>query len=170
MLWQAAQEPGAETFAAKEPGSYAFRVVAHDGAGNVGQSAQSGVTLTTAPPAPPTEPSPVPASTSEAPAGAPGLAVAPVVRIVRHPKSKIALKGSRGRKVQVRFTFVSPTRSVRFSCRLDGRTIVRCRSPFTARVGPGRHTFSVVAISPDGVRGKPVAFAFRVVREGARRR
>jgi hypothetical protein len=44
-LWRTASEPGSDTYAPGVVGSYSFRTVAYDGAGNDGQSALSGVTL-----------------------------------------------------------------------------------------------------------------------------
>jgi hypothetical protein len=44
-LWTAATKPGSQTFNADSPGSYSFRAVAFDGAGNTGQSALAGLTL-----------------------------------------------------------------------------------------------------------------------------
>ena len=44
-LWTTADEPGSETFTAPAPGTYSFRVLARDGADNVGQSSLAGVTL-----------------------------------------------------------------------------------------------------------------------------
>ncbi|HEV7771681.1 MAG TPA: hypothetical protein VGO48_00180 [Conexibacter sp.] len=54
-LWRTADTADSATFTAESTGTYAFRVLARDGAGNVGQSTQAAVALTppTAPPPPP---------------------------------------------------------------------------------------------------------------------
>lgn len=44
-LWRTATEPGSATYQAPVAGSYSFRVVTYDGAGNEGHSSLSGVTL-----------------------------------------------------------------------------------------------------------------------------
>ena len=44
-LWRTASEPGSGTYQPTEPGTYSFRAVARDGAGNVAQSGQSAVKL-----------------------------------------------------------------------------------------------------------------------------
>jgi hypothetical protein len=45
QLWRTAAAPGAASFDAPEGGSYEFRGIAYDGAGNVGQSAIAGVVI-----------------------------------------------------------------------------------------------------------------------------
>ena len=51
-LWQTATQAGGATFTATEPGTYAFRAVARDGADNTGQTNLTSVALAGAPTAP----------------------------------------------------------------------------------------------------------------------
>ena len=45
-LWRTATTAGSDIFTADSPGTYSFRVVAHDGAENTGQSTQASIALT----------------------------------------------------------------------------------------------------------------------------
>jgi hypothetical protein len=45
-IWRTAEAAGSDTYAATESGTYSFRAVAHDGAGNVTESSQAAITLT----------------------------------------------------------------------------------------------------------------------------
>jgi hypothetical protein len=44
-FWESASAPGSDAFTAPTPGTYSFRAIAYDGAGNSGQSTISSVTL-----------------------------------------------------------------------------------------------------------------------------
>lgn len=62
------------------------------------------------------------------------------------------------------FRFASSVPGSSFECKIDGRRMRACESPFTLpRLGFGRHTFKVVAVAA-GVRSKPLSYAFVVRR------
>jgi hypothetical protein len=71
-LWRTSDTGGEDTFVVKDSGAYSFRVIAHDGAGNVGQSAQSAVTLSTDTTAPPSDHGGVPMGGGGGPTGGGG--------------------------------------------------------------------------------------------------
>lgn len=175
-LWRTSASAGSDTFTAVAPGTYSFRAVAHDGAGNVAQSAQSAVALSApAPPGPegpsgPQPSEPASGSTSPAPsASTPPVAKpggAPRAKVTKHPRARLVLAGGR-RKATVKFAFTASAAPAGFTCKLDRRVVRSCRSPFAARVGPGRHRFSVATIGPGGIVGRPAAFTFRVIGQRA---
>ncbi len=84
--------------------------------------------------------------------------IPPQTRIGRHPKK-------RTRSSTAKFAFASET-GVGFRCKLDARPLRPCRSPRTFRnLGPGRHVFSVAAVSADGgLDPTPATFRWRVLR------
>jgi hypothetical protein len=95
-LWRAAGAAGSDDFEAPEAGTYDFRATAYDGAGNTGQSALAGVSLTPSQPSerPPTE-GPTPPPTA-APALTPAQAAAATPPHRRRLRCK---KGSHKKRV-----------------------------------------------------------------------
>ena len=84
----------------------------------------------------------------------------PRTRLSAHPPALITTKSGRRRVV---FRFASSETGSRFSCRIDGRPFRICTSPRAYVVGPGRHTFRVVAADQAGnVDRTPALFHFRV--------
>lgn len=82
---------------------------------------------------------------------------APNTRLKRRPRAKSA------RRLAV-FTFVSDQPGASFQCKLDRRPFRRCRSPFKAKVKPGRHSFRVRAVSRAGSADPtPVVFRWKVL-------
>lgn len=77
-------------------------------------------------------------------------------------KRKPRRKTARRRTV---FVFASDQAGAAFQCKLDKKPLRPCRSPFKTRVKPGRHTFLVQAVSPQGVADPtPARFRWRVIR------
>jgi hypothetical protein len=69
---------------------------------------------------------------------------APDTQITQSPNQK-----TRSRTATFGFTSTEPGSS--FECSLDGKTLFKpCVSPFTVKVKPGKHTFTVQAIDPAG--------------------
>jgi acetyl esterase/lipase len=88
----------------------------------------------------------------------------PRVAILDRPAKRLRLRRLQ-RRVRVRFRFEARGGEARrFECRLDGHRFRRCASPKRSRVGPGRHSFRVRAISPGGEAGPEKRVRFRVVR------
>jgi hypothetical protein len=82
----------------------------------------------------------------------------PNTTLKRRPRKKTA----RRRAV---FVFASDQAGSAFQCKLDRKPFKACRSPFKARVKPGKHTFLVQAVSPQGVADPtPARFRWRVIR------
>ena len=83
------------------------------------------------------------------------------------------LQGKPRRKTAQRravFHFVSDQPGSTFQCKLDRKAFKACHSPFKAKVEPGRHSFSVRAISPQGVADPtPAVFHWTVGRVRKRR-
>lgn len=81
-------------------------------------------------------------------------------------------KKPRKKTVQRRavFRFVSDQPGSRFQCKLDRKPFKACRSPFKAKVKPGRHTFSVRAVNPQGVADQTPAVFHWKVGKGKKRR
>jgi Ca2+-binding RTX toxin-like protein len=86
----------------------------------------------------------------------------PRTRLGSHPHSPIVTKSGLRRVI---FRFASSEEGSRFSCRLDGRPFRICVSPRAYVVGPGLHTFRVIAADPAGnADPTPAVFHFRVRR------
>ncbi len=79
-----------------------------------------------------------------------------------HPKAKVKTKKS---KAQVKFTFSASASGVTFECKLDKAAYARCASPKSYKVKPGKHSFSVRAVSADGADSTPASFSFKVVKQ-----
>ena len=93
-----------------------------------------------------------PATTTGGPSG-------PETTLTRTPAKRVA---TTKRRATVRFAFSSSAAGT-FECSLDGRPFAGCASPARARLGPGRHTFAVRAVSVSGVADPtPASVAFRV--------
>lgn len=86
----------------------------------------------------------------------------PRTRLGAHPRKLLITKSGHRRVV---FRFTANELGSRFSCRLDGRPFRFCTSPRAYVVGPGRHSFRVVAADRAGnVDRTPALFHFRVRR------
>ena len=85
----------------------------------------------------------------------------PDTTVTKKPKHKSARK-----KVKVKIKFVASIAGSTFQCRLDGhKTWKPCTSPYTKRLGVGRHTLQVRAVSPAGVPDPdPAKARFRIQR------
>ncbi len=89
--------------------------------------------------------------------GAPAPSV-PDTILGSHPKGKVKAK----KKIKVSFSFSSPTAGATFECKLDKGAFAPCASPKSYKVKPGKHTFSVEAVSSGGTDPTPATFSFRV--------
>jgi hypothetical protein len=76
-----------------------------------------------------------------------------------HPQKKIKTKK---KKVKVKFTFSSNVTGATFKCKLDKGAFASCKSPKTYKVKPGKHKFSVEAVSAGGTDSSPATFGFSV--------
>lgn len=85
--------------------------------------------------------------------------VAPNTVLGFHPKKKITTKK---KKVKVKFTFSSSVTGATFKCKLDKGAFASCKSPKTYKVKPGKHKFSVEAVSAGGTDSSPATFGFSV--------
>jgi len=56
------------------------------------------------------------------------------------------------------FTFTADDPTATFTCQVDAGPVVACTSPFTASVGNGTHTFTVIARDPAGNVSAPSVF------------
>jgi hypothetical protein len=136
------------------------------------------------PPAPPTEPPPpttTPGTTGagQTGTGKPGSGqggtagkstakpdrTPPRTKFLGHPGKVLH---ARGKRAPVAIRFAATERS-HFECKLDARAFHSCRSPFRARLAPGRHTFRVYAIDSAGNRDRtPALVHLRVIAGGGR--
>ena len=161
VLWRTADAAGSGTFSAEQSGSYSFRVVAHDGANNLGQSNQVAVGLQVEDEQGPSPSSPAGSSSAAAPPPASGLDDrAPVARIGR-------LKVSQAKRtLTASFSAVDPGEAslpMRYRCSLDRRAFAPCSSPKTyKRLPSGRHRFRVVAIDAVGNSSPPSTKTFAI--------
>jgi hypothetical protein len=84
------------------------------------------------------------------------VGTAPDTKIAKHPRAKSAAR-------KARFTFTSSQPGSSFQCKLDRKALKTCRSPFKARVKPGKHKFTVFAVNADGVADPtPASFNWKV--------
>jgi len=58
----------------------------------------------------------------------------------------------------------SPTAGANFQCKLDKAAFAPCTSPKTYKVKPGKHKFSVEAVSGGLTDSSPATFSFKVVK------
>jgi Ca2+-binding RTX toxin-like protein len=107
-------------------------------------------------PGPGPSPTPVPIAPSP-----PSQQRPPDTGFKRTPGHRLEVKAL---PAKVTLAFASTAPQVRFSCRLDSRYYRRCSSPFVAKVGAGRHRFSVVATDEAGSDPTPAELTFTVIR------
>lgn len=88
-----------------------------------------------------------------------GPAVSPNTVLGFHPAKTV--KTSK-KKVKVKFTFSSNVTGATFKCKLDKGPFAPCTSPKTYKVRPGKHKFSVEAVSAGGTDRSPATFGFSV--------
>jgi hypothetical protein len=87
----------------------------------------------------------------------------PETTITKAPKSVVKTKKN---KVAVTFAFKSSDASATFACAIDNQTPRACSSPFTTKVGKGKHTFSVVSTDTAGRPDPtPATATFKVKRK-----
>jgi hypothetical protein len=80
----------------------------------------------------------------------------------KKPRKKTALR-------MAKFKFVSDQPGSSFQCKLDRKPFKSCRSPFKAKVKPGRHTFKVRAVNAQGTADPtPAVFRWTVGKIGKR--
>jgi Glycine rich protein len=139
------------------PGPHAFLVNAED---NTGGTASKLVAYTVAAPSPPT-----PSSGSSGSSGSPsppGFSKSPPDTVLgSHPPKKVK---TRKRKTKVKFTFFSPAPGATFECKLDRKAYAPCVSPKAYKLKPGKHQFSVEAVSSGLTDPTPASFGFKIVR------
>jgi hypothetical protein len=92
------------------------------------------------------------------------VGAAPNTLIKKKPRKKTARR-------KAKFKFVSDQPGSTFQCKLDKKPFKPCRSPLKVkRVKPGRHTFRVRAVNPQGVLDPtPAVFKWKVGRVAKRR-
>jgi Ca2+-binding RTX toxin-like protein len=118
-------------------------------------------------PAPPLEPNPEsnPEPPLETPLETPKQKAdtrPPQTRLDAHPPKRIVTRSGHRRVV---FRFASSETGSRFICRIDGRPFRTCISPRAYVVGPGHHTFGVIAADQAGnADPTPALFHFQVRR------
>jgi hypothetical protein len=93
--------------------------------------------------------------------GAGSSNTAPDTVLGAHPKNVVKT----GKRASVRFSFSSAPAGATFECRMDRGAFAACSSPKSYGLKPGRHSFSVRAISGGVEDPTPAGFAFRVVRK-----
>ncbi len=86
----------------------------------------------------------------------------PEVAIKRHPGRRVKLGEGRSKR-RIEFAFGAKPKDARFECRLDGKEFRSCRTPWSRRVGEGRHRFRVRPFAPSGRPGEAESFRFRVL-------
>lgn len=91
-----------------------------------------------------------------------GSVAAPPSRVKLSKRPRAVRRLTSGKRLRVRFRFSAEGSVARYECRLDEARFRRCASPKRYVVGAGRHTFRVVAIAPDGLRGPVRKVGFRV--------
>jgi hypothetical protein len=79
----------------------------------------------------------------QGPGGGGGDTNPPQTKIKKAPKEKVT-------KRKVKITFSSSEPGSKFKCKLDKGRFKSCKSPFKAKVDPGKHKFKVIAIDPAG--------------------
>jgi hypothetical protein len=100
------------------------------------------------------QPSPRPKAAT--PVAATPRASAPNTTLRKKPRRKTAQR-------KALFRFVSDRPGSIFQCKLDEKPFKPCRSPFERKVKPGRHTFQVRAVDPQGVADPtPAVFKWTV--------
>jgi glucose/arabinose dehydrogenase len=96
-------------------------------------------------------------ATSPPPPGAKEIALPPKTKLGRHPTARTT-------KPTATFTFSADLAGATFSCKLDGKPKLACRSPKAYRkLKPGRHTFKVWATSGVLTDPTPAKFSWKVL-------
>jgi DNA-binding beta-propeller fold protein YncE len=85
----------------------------------------------------------------------------PTVKLTKKPRRKLKIAG---RRVKVKFAFVSSKAGSTFFCKLDKKPYAPCRSPKAYKVKLGKHKFSVQAVDAAGSAGPPASASFKVGR------
>jgi hypothetical protein len=104
----------------------------------------------------------------EFPAPTPNGAGPPPGPVPRPPDTRMGKKPARRTATRrARFTFAADQPGSRFECKLDKGRFKPCHSPFTHRVEPGRHRFSVRAVNRAGEADRsPASFRWTVLPTG----
>jgi hypothetical protein len=93
-----------------------------------------------------------------APIVTPPPAPAPNTTLLKKPAKKST-------KPKAEFTFSSDQAGSSFQCKLDKGAFKACRSPFRAKVKPGRHAFQVRAVNAQGLAdASPIHFNWTVAK------
>ena len=87
----------------------------------------------------------------------------PRTRLAAGPPAGVEIDGATVR-VRFRFFAANHARIRGFACKIDRRSVRRCRSPKGYRVGIGKHVFRVRAIGWTGLKGPPAVARFEVCR------
>ncbi|MGN6558028.1 MAG: hypothetical protein ACTHLH_08480, partial [Solirubrobacterales bacterium] len=130
-------------------GQHSFTVEAEDNTGGTSSKTVKYTVLSPAPvpgPPPPNPPGPTPP---------------PDTVLGSHPPKKIKTAKKR---VKVKFSFSSPAAGATFKCKLDSAAFASCSSPKSYKVKPGKHKFSVEAISGGVADPSPAIFSFKVTK------
>jgi hypothetical protein len=88
----------------------------------------------------------------------------PRVEFARRPSPGIELATGRKVTVPIRFFAFNRAQVRGFLCKMDGRSLKRCRSPKFYRVGLGKHVFRVRAVGWTGLWGPVEVARFEVCR------
>lgn len=115
-------------------------------------------TTLTANPAPPNDPQTPPGKGAPSvPPSAPAPGAAPNTILKKKPRKTTAAR-------RAVFKFVSDQPGSRFQCKLDRKPFKPCRSPFKIKkLKPGRHSFQVRAINPQGIADPtPAVFRWKI--------
>jgi hypothetical protein len=91
----------------------------------------------------------------------PAPAVAPNTVLGFHPPKKAKTAKA---KAKVKFTFSASAAGATFKCKVDKGAFAPCTSPKTYKVKPGKHKFSVEAISGGLTDSSPATFSFKVTK------
>ncbi|HEX5593486.1 MAG TPA: hypothetical protein VFX35_09070, partial [Solirubrobacterales bacterium] len=136
-------------------GQHSFTVNAEDSEGGTSSKTVKYSVLAPAPSA-----SSAPSSSSPPPPASTGGA-APNTVLGSHPGKRVKTKKN---KAKVKFSFSASDARATFKCKLDGGSFAPCTSPKTYKVKPGKHKFSVQAVSSGLSDSTPASFSFKVVR------
>jgi hypothetical protein len=135
--------PNGAAFNTGALGPHTFTVKAED---SNGATASEGVSYTVVAASAPTPPVTTPI-------------LPPDTLLAAHPKKKIETEQ---KKVKVKFSFSSTVAGATFECKLDNGPFAPCTSPKSYKVKPGKHKFSVEAVSTGGTDSSAASFKFTV--------
>jgi hypothetical protein len=82
----------------------------------------------------------------------------PETKLTDTPKARLKAK----RRAKAEFGFSSTTKGASFQCSIDDGAFASCTSPATFRVGKGKHSFAVRAVSGGVSDPTPATFDFKV--------